>query len=115
MLLYKIIINFFYVHIYKKFKKKTKLKAKQETRWVLVNIQYDPEISSHYLNIDLWRNETIESIIRNNFVFWQRGHTSKDGKYFMKLYGLTDKDLPYICIVDPRTGVNCKNLTVFFL
>jgi hypothetical protein len=57
-------------------------------------------------------NESIESILRSSYVFWQRGHTTPDGQDFMRLYHVTEDRLPHICIIDPRTGANLFNWTV---
>jgi hypothetical protein len=45
--------------------------AKDSKRWLLVNIQSDKEFSTHALNRDVWRDELIENLIREGFIFWQ--------------------------------------------
>jgi len=45
--------------------------AKDSKRWLLVNIQRDSEFSSHALNRDVWRNDLVENLIREGFIFWQ--------------------------------------------
>lgn len=45
--------------------------AKDARRWLLVNIQKDSEFSSHALNRDVWRDELVENLIREGFIFWQ--------------------------------------------
>jgi hypothetical protein len=45
--------------------------AKDNKRWLLVNIQRDSEFSSHALNRDVWRDELVENLIREGFIFWQ--------------------------------------------
>ena len=45
--------------------------AKDARRWLLVNIQSDKEFSSHALNRDVWRDELVENLIREGFIFWQ--------------------------------------------
>lgn len=45
--------------------------AKDSKRWLLVNIQRDVEFSSHALNRDVWRDELVENLIREGFIFWQ--------------------------------------------
>jgi thioredoxin-related protein len=78
--------------------------AKQEKKWILVNIQSHEEFASHQLNRDTWTDETVQEILRENFVFWQRGHTSLDAKNYSTLYHINENDLPHIGIIDPRTG-----------
>lgn len=46
--------------------------AKDSRRWLLVNIQKDAEFSSHALNRDVWRDELVENLIREGFIFWQQ-------------------------------------------
>jgi hypothetical protein len=45
--------------------------AKDVRRWLLVNIQRDSEFSSHALNRDVWRDDLVENLIREGFMFWQ--------------------------------------------
>jgi UBX domain-containing protein 7 len=45
--------------------------AKDSKRWLLVNIQRDSEFSCHALNRDVWRDELVENLIREGFIFWQ--------------------------------------------
>jgi UBX domain-containing protein 7 len=46
--------------------------AKDTKRWLLVNIQRDSEFASHALNRDVWRDELVENLIREGFIFWQQ-------------------------------------------
>jgi hypothetical protein len=45
--------------------------AKDNKRWLLVNLQSDTEFSCHALNRDVWRDELVENLVREGFVFWQ--------------------------------------------
>ena len=45
--------------------------AKDNKRWLLVNIQRDSEFASHALNRDVWRDELVENLVREGFIFWQ--------------------------------------------
>ena len=45
--------------------------AKDSKRWLLVNVQKDAEFSSHALNRDVWRNDLVENLIQEGFIFWQ--------------------------------------------
>ena len=49
--------------------------AKDSKRWLLVNIQRDNEFSCHALNRDVWRDELVENLIGEGFVFWQEVRT----------------------------------------
>jgi hypothetical protein len=52
--------------------------AKDSKRWLLVNIQRDSEFSSHALNRDVWRDELVENLIREGFIFWQVVRNGRD-------------------------------------
>jgi hypothetical protein len=86
--------------------------ANSENRWLVVNIQSHDEFTSHLLNRDVWTNETIVDLFRTTFLFWQRGHTSRDGRDYMTMHKVTDDQLPHIAFIDPRTGAKKLTLTV---
>jgi hypothetical protein len=88
----------------------TRNHAKDEKKWILVNIQLHTNFDSHQLNNHTWCDETVVELLRGNFVFWQRGSTSPDAAIFMDTYHLKEENLPYIGIMDARTGA--ANLTV---
>ncbi|CAN0291872.1 unnamed protein product, partial [Ectocarpus fasciculatus] len=45
--------------------------AKQQKKWLLVNIQTEDEFDCHRLNRDVWKDEMVQNIIECNCVFWQ--------------------------------------------
>lgn len=45
--------------------------AKDTRRWLLVNLQCDADFACHALNRDVWRDELVENLVREGFVFWQ--------------------------------------------
>jgi UBX domain-containing protein 7 len=57
--------------------------AKDTKRWLLVNLQKDSEFSCHALNRDVWRDELVENLIREGFIFWQT--VSLHMNFFRKL------------------------------
>jgi hypothetical protein len=81
-------------------------KAKEEKRWLLVNIQAAEEFASHVLNRDIWSNATIKEIVRSAFVLWQKDKATSHGSQFVTKYNI--KEFPVICIIDPRTGRKVK-------
>lgn len=86
----------------------------RENRWILVNIQSHSEFTSHLLNRDVWTNDTIESLFRTSYLFWQRGHTCRDGQDYVRMHKINEDDLPHIGFIDPRTGAKKLNLSVRF-
>ena len=53
---------------------------RDEKKWMVVNIQCHEDFSSQMLNRDTWTDDTVISLLRTSFVFWQRGHTSGDAQ-----------------------------------
>jgi len=76
--------------------------AKDARRWLLVNLQSDSEFSCHALNRDVWRDELVENLIREGFIFWQAMDDSTDGQTYAERYKVCA--FPHIAIIDPRTG-----------
>ena len=54
--------------------------AKDSKRWLLVNIQRDNEFACHALNRDVWRDELVENLIREGFIFWQQVSQAGSGE-----------------------------------
>lgn len=57
---------------------------------------------SQVLNRDIWSNRSLKSLIRKYFVFWQVAIDTSEGERFRVFYNADV--LPYVCIIDPRTG-----------
>ena len=51
--------------------------AKDAKRWLLVNIQQDASFASHALNRDVWRNDLVENLVREGFIFFQTVRNKK--------------------------------------
>jgi hypothetical protein len=105
--------------------------AKDNKRWLLVNLQRDSEFSCHALNRDVWRDELVENLVREGFIFWQAVSYSRviedylkvdcpsmmlcltivlsflqmdispEGQTYSQRYHV--HDYPHIAIIDPRT------------
>eukprot|EP00934_Nitzschia_sp_Nitz4_P005037 Nitzschia sp. Nitz4//scaffold35_size145790//38767//40411//NITZ4_003017-RA/size145790-processed-gene-0.229-mRNA-1//-1//CDS//3329549085//5027//frame0 len=75
--------------------------AKDSKRWLLVNIQKDSEFSCHALNRDVWRDELVENLIREGFIFWQAMDQEPQGQVYTQRYHV--HDYPHVAIIDPRT------------
>ncbi len=61
-------------------------RGKEESKFVLVNIQDPNEFMSHTLNRDVWSNETVEEMLKASFIFWQRDDTHPEGKQFLQYF-----------------------------
>eukprot|EP00903_Cladosiphon_okamuranus_P012492 g11697.t1 len=77
--------------------------AKQQKKWLLVNIQADSEFDCHRLNRDLWKDEMVQNIIECNCIFWQQPSISQEAKLYCQRYHASG--FPHMALVDPRTGM----------
>ena len=55
--------------------------AKDDKKWILVNIQSHLEFSSQMMNRDTFIDETVITLLRTSFVFWQRGTRCLENKF----------------------------------
>ncbi len=79
-------------------------RAKDERKWLLVNMQSIDVFQCHRLNRDTWSNDTIQTLLKSSFIFWQRSTTSSAGQNFLRLYpnnDTSDDDYPQIIIIGP--------------
>ncbi|KAI5951957.1 ubx2 [Candida jiufengensis] len=76
--------------------------AKEESKWILINIQDSSEFQSQVFNRDFWSNSRIKQIVRENFIFLQYQKDTFDGESYINFYHV-DK-LPHLAILDPLTG-----------
>jgi len=86
-------------------------KGKEELKWILVNVQ-DPSIfDCQQLNRDIWKNQGIQELVRENFIFMQFSKDDPRGNQYTQYYFQqkdNDDAYPHIAIVDPRTGEQVK-------
>ncbi|OCT81114.1 UBX domain-containing protein 7 isoform X1 [Xenopus laevis] len=71
-------------------------------KWLMINIQNVQDFSCQCLNRDIWSNDTVKTLIREHFIFWQVYHDSEEGQRYIQFYKLPE--FPYVSILDPRTG-----------
>ncbi|GMH85445.1 hypothetical protein TL16_g10234 [Triparma laevis f. inornata] len=76
--------------------------AKESKRWLMINIQRDSDFASHALNRDVWSSETVESVVKTGFIFWQMMEEREEGRIYCERYNVTS--FPHIAFLDPRTG-----------
>jgi hypothetical protein len=76
--------------------------AKDARRWLLVNLQRDEDFACHALNRDVWRDELVENLVREGFIFWQAMDNTPDGMTYVQRYNV--QAFPHVAILDPRTG-----------
>lgn len=85
--------------------------GKIEEKWLLINIQDSRVFDCQRLNRDIWKHPTIQSVVKESFVFMQWEKTDYEADQFIRHYFPRKDDMsayPYIAIVDPRTGEQVK-------
>lgn len=88
--------------------------ARNEGKWLLVNIQDKLVFASHRLNRDTWSDDVVQNLVASGFVFWQNYWASEYGKKFCNLYQIERDSLPIVIIIDPRTGEIRQRWTGFY-
>ncbi|KAJ0399213.1 hypothetical protein P43SY_001879 [Pythium insidiosum] len=78
--------------------------AKNDSKWLLVNVLDEIVFASHMLNRDTWSDDTVQNVVASSFVFWQTYWASDHGRKFCALYQIDRELLPVIAIVDPKSG-----------
>ncbi|KAG2178326.1 hypothetical protein INT44_001476 [Umbelopsis vinacea] len=81
--------------------------AKENQKWLLVNIQDPTEFSCQVMNRDLWSEQAVKDVIKESFVFLQYGHESAEGKRYLTFYSIDS--YPHVAIIDARTGERVKS------
>ncbi|OWP05814.1 hypothetical protein B2J93_932 [Marssonina coronariae] len=86
-------------------------KAKEDAKWILVNVQDPSFFDCQQLNRDIWKHQGIKELVKENFIFIQYSKDDPRGSQYVQYYfPLRDSDsaYPHIAIVDPRTGEQVK-------
>ncbi|CAM0945066.1 unnamed protein product [Alopecurus aequalis] len=84
-----------------------KVHAARKDKWLLMNIQSSGVFASHLHNRDLWSNDVVVQVIKDNFVFSLLLKTGRPGDEAGKVccfYKLEDDQLPAVLVLDPITG-----------
>ena len=84
-----------------------KVHAARKDQWLLMNVQSSGVFTSHLHNRDLWSNEVVVQVIKDNFVFSLLEKTGTPGDEAGKVccfYKLEDDQLPAVLVLDPITG-----------
>lgn len=76
--------------------------AKEQNKWLIVNVQDMSNFNCQVLNRDIWSSEKLRGVIKKYFIFWQVAIDNTDGHRFQVFYGI--QVFPYVGIIDPRTG-----------
>lgn len=94
--------------------------AREEAKWILVNVQDSSVFACQTLNRDIWKAAEVMATVKENFIFLQMDRNGMDGRDYIRYYlqkaadpsarfDPTIADLfPHIAIIDPRTGEQVK-------
>lgn len=87
--------------------------GKQEQKWLLVNVQDMQDFNCQALNRDIWKNESIVDLVKENFIFLQYARTDHRAEQYNTFYfpphAQDNRDnFPHVAIIDPRTGEQVK-------
>ena len=81
--------------------------AKDSKRWLLVNLQRNNEFSCHALNRDVWRDELVENLIGEGFIFWQEVRKHVYREVYYETFDLI------ISFIEPITAIMIYSLLYF--
>ncbi|CEJ93793.1 hypothetical protein VHEMI09362 [[Torrubiella] hemipterigena] len=87
--------------------------GKEDKKWILVNLQDMSDFNCQALNRDIWKDEAIRELVKENFLFLQYDKDYPDAQEYITFYfpnrGHENPDnYPHVSIVDPRTGEQVK-------
>ena len=82
--------------------------AKNSNKYLIVSIRSNDVLAGIHLNRDIWCQESVQDIIKDNFCCWQQLNTTNEGQYVCNLYNITTS--PYICIIEACTGREIKEI-----
>lgn len=85
--------------------------AREQGRWLIVNLQSTSQFASHQMNRDTWRNEMVRALVENNFVLFQAYDVVEEGQKLLNFYKVLE--LPATLIIDPVTGAPMWQRTGF--
>lgn len=94
--------------------------AREEEKWILVNVQDSSLFTCQTINRDIWKVAEVMATVKENFLFLQMDRNGIDGRDYIRYYlqkaagpearfDPTIANLfPHIAIIDPRTGEQVK-------
>lgn len=87
--------------------------GKEQKKWILVNLQDMSDFHCQTLNRDIWKDEAIKSLVKENFIFLQYDKNDYAAEQYITFYlpneaHLNPNNYPHVSIIDPRTGEQVK-------
>ncbi|KAK4239406.1 hypothetical protein C8A03DRAFT_14201 [Achaetomium macrosporum] len=87
--------------------------GKDNKKWILVNLQDASDFNCQALNRDIWKDEAVRSLVRENFIFLQYEKNDFAAEQYITFYLPNEghqnpNNFPHVSIIDPRTGEQVK-------
>lgn len=87
--------------------------GKEKKKWLLVNLQDMSDFNCQALNRDIWKDEAVRSLVKENFIFLQYEKNDYAAEQYITFYfpnegHLNPNNYPHVSIIDPRTGEQVK-------
>lgn len=87
--------------------------GKEDKKWIMVNLQDMNDFNCQALNRDIWKDEDVQDMVKEHFLFLQYDKDYPDAEEYITFYfpnqGHENLDnYPHVSIIDPRTGEQVK-------
>lgn len=87
--------------------------GKDLKKWLLVNLQDMSDFNCQALNRDIWKDEAVASLVKENFIFLQYDKSHFAAEQYITFYFPNEghqnpNNYPHVSIIDPRTGEQVK-------
>lgn len=87
--------------------------GKEDKKWILVNVQDMNDFNCQALNRDIWKDEEVAAVVKENFIFLQYSRDDHRATEYTTFYfphqAQENRDnFPHVAIIDPRTGEQVK-------
>lgn len=87
--------------------------GKAEKKWILVNVQSMDDFNCQALNRDIWKDDAVVAVVKENFLFLQYSkddpRASEYSTFYFSRHAQENRDnFPHVAIIDPRTGEQVK-------
>ncbi|KAL2136193.1 hypothetical protein VTI74DRAFT_5071 [Chaetomium olivicolor] len=87
--------------------------GKDSKKWLLVNLQDMSDFNCQALNRDIWKDEAIKALVKENFIFLQYDKNDLAAEQYITFYFPNEghhnpNNYPHVSIIDPRTGEQVK-------
>jgi hypothetical protein len=87
--------------------------GKEEKKWIMVNLQDLDIFQCQVLNRDVWKDENLQALIKEHFIFLQYEKREPRAQSYIQFYFANEAhensdNYPHVSIIDPRTGEQVK-------